>query len=185
MNALLRIAFHIICFSVECIHYPLTCNFLFKQPIVVHISASKIKFLEAAEEMEIVKMDKNGQMREFTVTQLEEFLADGMSVEDLLTTSEKQTIVRHELENIRALPEDDHVPGFPTYDLYEGQSIIHVCLDYEIITKIYPLHDREALKKLGRKWYLSVFRKQPFGEYTEVVSSILIIQEAYLKRIRL
>ncbi|KRT81314.1 hypothetical protein AMK59_4973, partial [Oryctes borbonicus] len=109
------------------------------EPIILHVSASKIKFLEAAEEMEIAKMDKNGQMREFTVEQLEDFLPEGMSVEDLLTNSERQTIVRHELENIRALAEDDHIPGFPSYTLYEGQSIIHVCQDCNIITKIYPL----------------------------------------------
>lgn len=114
--------------------------------------------------MEIVKEDRSGQIREFTVNQLEDFLEDGMLVEDFLTTSEKQTIVRHELENIRALPEDDHIPGYPAYALYEGQSIIQVCLQCEIISKMFPLHEPENLKKLGRKWYLSLLRKQPFGE---------------------
>lgn len=46
-----------------------------------------------------------------------------MHVDDLLTTAEKQYIVRHELENIRALTEDDQVPGYPDFRLYEGQSI--------------------------------------------------------------
>lgn len=132
--------------------------------VVLHISASKIKFLEVAEEMEIQKSDKNGQIREFTVTDLDEFLPSGMRVEDLLTVAERQTIIRHELETIRALAEDDHIPGYPPYTLYEGQSILHVCLQYKLIKNMYPLHDQEALKKLGKKWYLSLFRKQPFGK---------------------
>lgn len=140
----------------------------FVQGFVLHISASKIKFLEAAEEMEIVKQDRHGTMREFTVDQLEEFLPEGAHVEDLLTIAERQTIVRHELENIRALPEDLHVPGLPTCTLYEGQSILQVCLHFNIVTKVYPLHDRDALKKLGRKWYMSLFEKQPIGEFRAI-----------------
>lgn len=114
--------------------------------------------------MEMVKKDQNGQMREFTVDQLEDFLPEGMHVDDLLTVAERQTIVRRELENIRALTEDTHVPGYPSAALYEGQSVLQVCLHDKIATQMYPLHDSEALKKLGKKWYLSFFKKQPFGE---------------------
>lgn len=130
----------------------------------LHISASKIKFLETAEEMELMKLDRSGQMREFTVAQLEDFLPEDMHVDDLLTMSERQTIVWHELDNIRALAEDDHIPGYTNYTLYEGQSIFQVCQKYKLVTKVYPLHDQEALKKLGQKWYLSLFEKQPFEE---------------------
>lgn len=108
--------------------------------------------------------DRNGVMREFTVAQLDDFLKDGMHVDDLLTATEKQTLVRHELENIRALAEDDHIPGYPSYSLYEGQSIFKVCQMNGIVTKMYPLHDDEALKKLGNCWYMSLFGKQPVGE---------------------
>ncbi|KAK9872301.1 hypothetical protein WA026_017103 [Henosepilachna vigintioctopunctata] len=129
---------------------------------VLHVSATKIKFLEAAEEMEIMKEDSSGQMREFTVKQLDDFLPKGMGVEDLFTVADRQTIVRHELENVRALPEDDHVPGHADVRLYEGQSIFSVCRKHDIVKKIYPLHDHEHLKKLGQKWYIS--KKQPFDE---------------------
>ncbi|PSN48008.1 Anoctamin-10 [Blattella germanica] len=89
---------------------------------------------------------------------------DGMHVDDLLTTAERQYIVRHELENIRALSEDDQVPGYPAYRLYEGQSLVQVCLHWRLIERMYPLHDSEALDKLGKKWYWALFRKQPFEE---------------------
>jgi anoctamin-10 len=46
-----------------------------------------------------------------------------MHVDDLLTTAEREYIVRHELENIRARKEDEQVPGYPAFRLYEGQSI--------------------------------------------------------------
>ncbi|XP_045470145.1 anoctamin-10 isoform X2 [Harmonia axyridis] len=133
-----------------------------KEDYVLHVSATRVKFLEAAEEMEMMKEDGLGQMREFTVKQLDDFLPAGMGVEDLFTVADRQTIVRHELENIRALPEDNHVPGFPTVTLYEGQSVFSVCRKEKIITDVYPLHDKEHLKKLGQKWFLT--KKQPFEE---------------------
>lgn len=115
--------------------------------------------------MELVKRDQHGQLREFTVDQLEDFLPEGMHVDDLFTVAERQTIVRHELENIRALAEDVYVPGYPSATLYEGQSVLQVCLHCKIVTQMYPLHDAEALKKLGKKWYLSFFKEQPLGKY--------------------
>ncbi|KAK4879968.1 hypothetical protein RN001_008114 [Aquatica leii] len=151
-----------------------------KKGVVLHISASKIKFLEAAEEMEIIKCDKSGQQREFTVSNLEDFLPDGMHVDDLLTTAEKQKIIQHELENIRALPEDKHILGYPNYTLYEGQSIIYLCIIQKLIKTIYPLHDNEELKKFGKKWYLTLFGAQPieqirlyFGEAIALYFSFL------------
>ena len=104
----------------------LECNLdqlLFFQGLTLHVSASKIKFLELAEELELKKRDKCGLIREFAVSQLDDFLEDGMHVDDFLTTADRQYIVRHELENIRAQKEDDQVPGYPAFRLYEGQSI--------------------------------------------------------------
>ncbi|KAJ8961004.1 hypothetical protein NQ318_020308 [Aromia moschata] len=124
---------------------------------VFHLSASKIKFLEVAEEMELIKEDRSGKMREFSVAQMEDFLPDDMHVDDLLTMAERQSIVMHELENVRALAEDDHIPGYPTCNLYEGQSIFQVCQEYGIVTKLFPLHDHEALKKLGQSCLLLYF----------------------------
>ncbi|KAF5303166.1 hypothetical protein FQA39_LY10079 [Lamprigera yunnana] len=135
-----------------------------KQGVILHISASKIKFLEAAEEMEIIKCDKSGQQREFTVSNLEDFLPDGMHIDDLLTTAEKQKIIKHELDNIRALPEDKFIPEYKNYALYEGQSILHLCLSNNLIKSIFPLHDEEMLKKLGKNWYMKLFSTQPIEE---------------------
>lgn len=132
--------------------------------VTLHLSASKIKFLEVAEELELRKRDSAGLMREFLVSQLEDFLVDGMHVDDLLTTADRQAIVRHELENIRALPGDSCVPGYPHHRLYEGQSIVQVCLHWGILERLYPLHDHEELDRLGKQWYRSIFQQQPFED---------------------
>lgn len=116
-----------------------------------------------AEEIEIVKRDHSGVLREFLVSQLEDFLEEGMHVDDFLTTAERQTIVRHELENIRASVEENHVPGYHNICLYQGKSILQALLQAGIIEKIYALHDEDELRKLGSQWFMALFRKQPFG----------------------
>lgn len=87
------------------------------------MSASKFRILEVAEELELRKCDSAGLVREFVLTQSEDFVSDGMDPVDLFTTAERQTIVKHELENVRALPEENHLPGYPSIRLYQGQSI--------------------------------------------------------------
>lgn len=135
------------------------------QDIILHVSASKIKLLEAAEQLELQKKDKEGRLREFTVGRLEDFLVnDNMTVNDILTTSDKQKIVRHELENIRVTNHDNFLPGYHSCSIHEGQSVLQICFEQEIITQIYPLHDKEFLKRLGKEWYLSFMKKQPIEE---------------------
>lgn len=73
--------------------------------------------------MELRKRDTTGLVREFVLTQIEDFVEEGMDADDLFTTAERQMIVRHELENIRALREEDYLPGYPSIRIYQGQSI--------------------------------------------------------------
>lgn len=91
--------------------------------MTLHLSASTIRVLEVAEELELRKCDNSGLLREFVLTQSHCFLKDGMSEEDLFTTAEKQTIVKHELENIRVAAGESFLPGYPLLRLYPGQSI--------------------------------------------------------------
>ncbi|CAG9854829.1 unnamed protein product [Phyllotreta striolata] len=151
-----------------------------KDAFVLHISATKIKLLEAAEEMELSKIDSNGVMREFSVESLEDFLKEDTHVDDLFTLAERQTIVRHEVENIRALPEDNHIPGFPECQLYTGQSIIEVCKNANIVTKVYPLHEPEALKRLSKEWYMTLKSKQPFDRIKNYFGESVTLYFAFL-----
>lgn len=131
--------------------------------LTIHVSAETTTLLDLAEELEIRKIDKSGILREFTLDEIDEFTTrDGL--DEFLTTSEKQTIVRHEIENIRALSHETHVKGYSSCSLYEGQSIAAACLHYGIIKKIYPLHEEEEVKKLGGSWYKAVFKRQPYED---------------------
>lgn len=146
-----------------------------KEGVVLHISASMIKFLLVAEEMDMMKQDIFSDMNE-----LENFQSKDVHIDDLLTVTERQNIVKHELENIRASPKDTSIPGYPNIELYEGQSIIHVCLKANIVKQIYPLHDKESLKKLGASWYLSLLNKQPFDEIREYFGEAVSMYFSFL-----
>jgi len=87
------------------------------------VTASKLKFLEVAEYLELKKLDSSGQLREFTVGDLDNFLHGDIHLDNLLTTAEKQMIVMHELENIRAMFGEDCIPGYPSIVVFKGQSI--------------------------------------------------------------
>lgn len=92
------------------------------QCLVLHVTASKLKFLEVAEYLELKKVDEHGILREFTVGDMDSFLHDDNTLENLLTAAEKQMIVLNELENIRALSGEDCIPGYPVQAVYTGQS---------------------------------------------------------------
>ncbi|ERL93458.1 hypothetical protein D910_10749 [Dendroctonus ponderosae] len=139
-----------------------------------HISATKIKLLEIAEDIDLVKPDPRGRPREFTVASLDDFLIDGTTIDDLLTIADRQTIVLHELENIRALEYEKFIPGYPLFKLHENQSIVPLAHNKQLITKIYPLHDDEELKKLAGSWYMPRWFKQPIGKPLSLMDWLII-----------
>ncbi|KAI5742233.1 hypothetical protein M8J77_004881 [Diaphorina citri] len=94
-----------------------------QQGLILHISARSIRLLETAEDMELQKRDRHDSLRHFTINELEDFLPRSGDIGCFLTSTEKQSIVKHELDNVRAMCEDEHVPGYPQLKLYEGQSL--------------------------------------------------------------
>lgn len=92
----------------------------------MHITASKLKFLEVAEYMELKKVDSQGILRDFSVAELDNFLYDEVTLDNILTSAEKQSIIIHELENLRALEQEHTVPGYPMILLYPGQSLCKI-----------------------------------------------------------
>jgi len=132
------------------------------QSLTIHVSADNDKLLELAEELEIRVRDRRGVLREFALNEIDEFRVDKEDC-DFLSLADKQVVVRHELENIRALSHEICVLGYPKYTLYEGQSILAVCLHYGIIKQMYPLHDDESVKKLGQSWFMT-WGEQPFED---------------------
>ncbi|XP_076045880.1 anoctamin-10-like isoform X2 [Oratosquilla oratoria] len=136
-----------------------------EQGVVVHVTATKIKLLEVAEAAELRKKTTTGLVQEFSVRDLDLFLQGGhTSLDTLLSPAEREFCVRYELENIKAKQEEGHVPGYDAITLYPGQSLVEVYTSEELITDIFPLHDRAALDALASKWYKGVLQAAPFEE---------------------
>ncbi|CAL4119685.1 unnamed protein product [Meganyctiphanes norvegica] len=135
------------------------------QGVTVHVSATKIKLLEVAESVELQKKASSGLIQDLSVRDLDQFLYPGQTLDTVLTPAEREFCVRHELEGIRAKQEEGNVPGHPEILLYPGQSLLHVYLEEELISCMYPLHDRSALDTLAQHWYNAIFQTSaPFEE---------------------
>lgn len=134
------------------------------QGVSVHVAATKIKLLEVAEAAELQKRSAAGLIQEFSVRDLDQFLYPGQTLDTVLTSGEREYCIRHQLEALRAKQEEGHVPGHPSATLSPGQSIIGVYLAEDLITDMFPLHDRQALDTLSSQWYKAIFQGAPFGK---------------------
>uniref|UniRef100_A0A3P8SJ20 Anoctamin n=1 Tax=Amphiprion percula TaxID=161767 RepID=A0A3P8SJ20_AMPPE len=79
-------------------------------------------------------------------------LGDG---DGFLSMAECQYIIKHELETLRA-KDETHVPGHSQAKLYPGKSIIRRLLSKGLLVQIFPLHEKEELKRLSFSWYKKV-----------------------------
>lgn len=131
------------------------------QGVTVHVSATKIKLLEVAEAVELQKRAASGLIQEFSVRDLDQFLYSGQTLDTVLTPGEREFCVRHELDALRAKQEEGHVPGYPAVKLYPGQPLMNVYLEEQLITDLFPLHDRQVLESLASDWYKAIFQGAP------------------------
>ncbi|XP_049288055.1 anoctamin-10 isoform X2 [Anopheles funestus] len=133
------------------------------QTIIFHISATHMKLLEIADDMGFMKRTKSGIIRNFNVACLDEFFYDeGMALEDILTPADRQIIIKHALESIKAADDEHRIPGTKII-LYHGQSIIQAAQGAELIGNLYSLHDKRTLKELRHRW-IKPARVQPIDE---------------------
>ncbi|KAI0217278.1 Anoctamin-10 [Lamellibrachia satsuma] len=149
------------------------------KPATIHVGATTERLLIAAELMELKKPYHDGSLREVSVGDLKNF----QNTDDLdafLLMAEKQRIVLHEMKLIRA-PEDDlEIPGFDELKLYPGEVIIPKCLNNGIIVKLFPLHDKEELKRLEKEWYFTVINIQPLDKIREYFGETVAMYFAFL-----
>ncbi|XP_056656380.1 anoctamin-10 isoform X2 [Monodelphis domestica] len=116
------------------------------------IGASTIRLLLGAESVGLVKECNDHTMRVFTYETRQNFSGFSDDNDDFLTMAECQFIIKHELENLRARDEK-MIPGYPQAKLYPGKSILRRLLTSGLVTQVFPLHDKESLKKLESTWY--------------------------------
>ncbi|NXU19985.1 ANO10 protein, partial [Pardalotus punctatus] len=116
------------------------------------VGASHLRLLLGAESVGLVKECNDNSMRTFTYSSRKTFKDFADDNHNFLTMAECQYIIKHELENLRAKNEK-MIPGYPQAKLYPGKSIVRRLLTNGILVQIFPLHDREELKKLRHSWY--------------------------------
>ncbi|XP_065688886.1 anoctamin-10 isoform X1 [Patagioenas fasciata] len=116
------------------------------------VGASHLRLLLGAETVGLVKECNDNSMRTFTYSSRKTFKGFADDNHNFLTIAECQYIIKHELENLRA-KDEKMIPGYPQAKLYPGKSIVRRLLTNGILVQIFPLHDREELKKLRHSWY--------------------------------
>lgn len=110
--------------------------------LILHVSAKNEKFLQLADELEIMKKTKSGVMKNFNISCLDDFFLDGnMDVDNLLTAGDRQIIIKHALDSIKATEHETRLPGTEV-TFYHGESIINACLNANIIECVYALQDK-------------------------------------------
>lgn len=110
--------------------------------MVLHISARNTKFLHIADELEIMKKTKSGVMKNFNISCLDDFFLDGNTdVDNVLTAADRQLIIKHALDSIKANEYEKHLPGMENVQFYHGQSIIAACMEEGVIECVYALQN--------------------------------------------
>ncbi|XP_026227587.1 anoctamin-10 isoform X1 [Anabas testudineus] len=124
-------------------------------PNIFLVGASWQRLLSGAEDLGLFKEFSDGSMRAFTCANklnFKEFKGDGDS---FLSMAECQYIIKHELDTLRA-KDETHVPGYTQTKLYPGKSIVRRLQSKGILIQMFPLHEKEALKRLSFSWYKKV-----------------------------
>ncbi|XP_063055749.1 anoctamin-10 isoform X2 [Engraulis encrasicolus] len=124
-------------------------------PNVLLVGSSLRRLLDGAEDVGLFKEFNDGSMRGFTYSNRDNFKDFQEDGDGFLSVAECQYIIKHELDTLRARDEAN-VPGYPKAKLYPGKSIIRRLQSKSILLQVFPLHDKEELKRLSFSWYKKV-----------------------------
>ncbi|OCT84718.1 anoctamin-10 [Xenopus laevis] len=121
---------------------------------ILLLSATECLLLQATERLGLAKADHNKSITTFSYKNKNHFLnSDKINI--FLTLAEQQFLLKYEVENLKILQETC-LPGYPKYRLYPGQHIVHFLQKWGIIVKFYPIHDKEKLNNLQKRWYKEI-----------------------------
>ncbi|KAK3565135.1 hypothetical protein QTP86_034392 [Hemibagrus guttatus] len=118
------------------------------------VAAPCCTLLRATEELGLCKADKEGNMVLFSYHDRDNF-SNIDDMQKFLTLAERQYIVQHKLESMRAI-KDQRIPGIPGDKgiLKSRQNIFQKLQKAGVIQDVFPLCDEKKLHALGKEWYL-------------------------------
>lgn len=120
---------------------------------MIVVAAPRCTLLRVTEDLGLCKTYQDGNMTSFSYEDRDSFC----NIDDMqrfLTLAERQFIVKHEMDSMRAL-ENQRIPGVPAPKgkLKARESIIQKLEKAGVIRNITPLHDQKKLTALGKQWY--------------------------------
>ncbi|KAL0968243.1 hypothetical protein UPYG_G00264240 [Umbra pygmaea] len=135
---------------------------------VIVVSASRCNLLKATEDLGLCKKYQDGDMIPFSYQDRDNFSnVDDMT--EFLTLAERQYIVKNELDSLQA-QKKQKIPGIgdATGVLQAWENVCQKLVKAGVIKDIFPLHDQQKLKELGKKWYSG---KQIWGQPLDEIHS--------------
>uniref|UniRef100_A0A8D0A2F2 Anoctamin n=1 Tax=Sander lucioperca TaxID=283035 RepID=A0A8D0A2F2_SANLU len=123
-----------------------------ENPNVFLVGATWQRLLSGAEDVGLFKEFNDGSMRGFTCANKHDFKDYQGDGDSFLSMAECQYIIKHLLDTLRA-KQETHVPGHSEVKLYPGKSIVRRLQSKGILVQVFPLHEKEELKRLSFSWY--------------------------------
>lgn len=64
-----------------------------------------------------------------------------MAIDNVLTLADRQMLIKHAIDNLKANEIERFIPGYEHLLLYHGQSLINACVEEGFIVNMYSLRD--------------------------------------------
>lgn len=93
-----------------------------------------------------MKPTRSGVMKNFNISCLDDFfIDDSMAIDNVLTVADRQMIIKHAVDNIKATEIEKFIPGYENVLLYHGKSLIHACMEQGLIVNMFSLRDTVSM----------------------------------------